>query len=151
MVHPQHKELDEKEIAFILRLKEGVKAIYRVGSRMDDTHRPDSDMDYLVLLDWDKHYPSSNKLFGLALDDRWDIYCEKIFFTKKDLQEPSTMKGIEMKLIFLFGRNRGRELLWGQDVFDQWLSPSIDNLFEQYGINEGSVRRFQGGYKAQKS
>lgn len=137
MKNSDYDELDRKEIEFILRLKENVAVIYRIGSRATGNARTNSDMDYLVLLDWDRHYPRANTLYGL--NSKWSIYIEKIFFTRKDLDEPTNMEGVEDKLLFLFGKDGSRELLYGEDVFDDWLNPDIKRLFEQYGITEKTV------------
>ena len=112
-------------------------AIYRVGSRADGTSRRDSDYDYMILLDEGTHYDSSNTVGFQVTSDQW---CEKVTFTRRDLEYPDQMEGKETKLIFLYGKYRERVLLWGDNVFDKWLSPHIAEIFEANGINDESVK-----------
>ena len=123
-----HIELDKKEIEYALRSDNDVAAIYRMGSRMDGTYKPDSDMDYMILLDRDEHYMYANTSFWL--NDRFNIYVDHVRFTRKDLQEPKNMNGLVLKLMFLFGKTRGRKLIWAVIFLMNGLHQILKNYFK---------------------
>lgn len=153
-----YSRFDQNEIGFITgggghNPNRDVVAIYRVGSRITGgTPRPDSDIDYLLLHDRDKHYGELNIRFRTRdYRDPNTIYIEHIHFTRRDLQYPANMKGLKQKLIFLHGISGGRELVWGKDVLPKWLSPDIAKLFDEHGINDESVKQFTDFVKKSKT
>lgn len=127
-----YDKLDRKNIEFILNSKDKVTVVYRIGSRAEGIDKFDSDTDYLILLDRENHYCSSNNFFCSNSEMDIDIF----YFTKKDLQEPEKMLGKRAKLLLLFGAYKIREFSYGEDVFDKWLSPNIELIFEQNRIAE---------------
>lgn len=138
-------EVDAETVGRVSRWDPQVAAIYRVGSRADGTFRPDSDYDYLVLLDQNVHYGRANTLGYRRSEGQW---IEEVTFTRKDLGDPENMEGKEAKLLFLYGRNRRRVLLYGKDLFDEWLSPEIEAVFEANGINEETVAAWKARMKS---
>ena len=148
---PSNAQMDADVIRYNQIVHPGqVAAIYRVGSRVDGTPRPDSDHDYLILLDSDTHYHQANTSTVLVsgISESPMIYKDEVVFTRKDLEDPAGMEGLETKLIFLFGKDRGRRLIFGEDVFDRWLSPDIGKVFEENGITPKRVGEFKAARRS---
>jgi len=156
-----YADFDRGEIELLLQPRLGknykleksdIVAIYRVGSRTyGGKPRADSDIDYLVIRDSNKHLWASNTSFRISsLNNPNAVYIERIEFSRKDLEEPEKMEGLVQKLLFLHGIHKGRELVWGEDVLPKWLSPSIMALFQKHKINDETVGRVNAWAKGKK-
>ena len=126
-----NEDVDEICLPYYIR-ESDVVAVYRVGSRFDGTARTDSDMDYMLMRESDN--PIGDCWVSASKSPTLDMWIETISFSRGDLQNPDTLEDRKRKVAFLYEKYRGRKLLYGSDVFEQWLSPEIERLFESMGL-----------------
>jgi len=136
--------IDNENLDFILeRYKSPVMAVYRTGSTVTGKYHPGSDIDYLVVIDSEKHYKKDYRETRESLNSNPDI--DNVVFSKKDLDSPSTIPkeyGFD-KLAYLMREiRRERIILHGEDVFDKLLNyddlkKSADSLkIDQYSMKK---------------
>jgi len=137
MGHLDFDALDRENLDDILKRHQDVLAVYRTGSSVTGTMRPDSDVDYLTILNSDEHSDYANCI--TQRDMRRDVYVDQVSFTRKDLQSPSTIqKSREDKIRYLYReKDRSRILLYGRDVLDSLLNESqLESAFREVGPGE---------------
>ncbi len=122
--------IDKENVCFITdRYKQPVMAVYRTGSTVTGNTKPDSDVDYLVVLDSDGHYRRDYRMTRDATAERPKV--DIVAFTRGDLILPSSIReGRVDKLAYLMRETtRPRIHLYGQDCFEHLL-----DRHELYGL-----------------
>jgi predicted nucleotidyltransferase len=142
---PDYAEVDRQEVEIITRPgigKSDVVSIYRIGSRTrGGTPRADSDYDYVVIHDSDKHSYRANTTTLYPPSRRNDSpSIQHIHYTRRDLEHPSGMDILKDKLVFIWELAGKRELVWGEDVLVKWLSPDINEVFAAQQVNGETVQ-----------
>jgi predicted nucleotidyltransferase len=115
--------IDEDNKEFILSsCEEVVLAIYRTGSTVSGKTQPNSDVDYLVIVESNEHYERNYRKTREPIDSNPEI--DIVYFTRRDLESPSTMPEGQFSKVAYLAReiNRPRILLYGNNIFEEILN-----------------------------